>query len=295
MYPSLPSAGPKVISKSISLPSIKELSAVLQRPPVIWDNLHANDYDQRRLFLGPYCGRSVTLHAHMNGVLTNPNCEYTANYVAIHTLAQWSRSAAELAKRPSPTRQAIQLEVEGQTNELNTFDDCEGSASWESDTETKRGERLGRDLELHLYEPIKALEVALKEWISEFTTSLRQPDQYLPVKNASSIAKANEFEELSQIDQVGIVDPDALHSKPVDPEVDPKLSESGGAMLVVSDPFSYDDLKVLVDFFYLPHQHGERAMKVLEEFCWLKESAPGMCIWGTMRCEIWAQPAELPW
>ena len=79
-------SGPKVISKVIPLSSIEELGEVLQRPPVIWDNLHANDYDQGRLFLGPYVGRPVALLSKLNGVLTNPNCEYGANYVAIHTM-----------------------------------------------------------------------------------------------------------------------------------------------------------------------------------------------------------------
>ncbi len=45
-------AGPKVVSKIISLESIKELSDVIKRKPVIWDNIHANDYDQKRIFLG---------------------------------------------------------------------------------------------------------------------------------------------------------------------------------------------------------------------------------------------------
>lgn len=261
----LPPQGPKVISKSISLSSVKELSTVLQRPPILWDNLHANDYDQRQLFLGPYCGRSVTLYAHINGVLTNPNCEYTANYIAIHTLAQWSRSAAELTKRPSPTQQAFQLEVEGQ---FIPPEDLE-TTSTESDPESKR---LGLEV---IYEPTKALEVAMKEWIHEFRRSISQPDHYVPVKNASSIAKANEFEELSPMDQEGVVNRDAPDSKQVDPGIDPKLCESGGAVLVTSDPFSYEDLKLLVDFFYLPHLHGETAMKILEEFCWLKENAPG--------------------
>ena len=44
--------GPKVVSKVISLESIKELSDVIKRKPVIWDNIHANDYDQKRIFLG---------------------------------------------------------------------------------------------------------------------------------------------------------------------------------------------------------------------------------------------------
>jgi protein O-GlcNAcase/histone acetyltransferase len=90
--------GPKVISKDITLESIDEISEVLRRPPVIWDNIHANDYDQKRMFLGPYNNRSPQLIARLRGVLTNPNCEYGVNFVAIHTLAQWSR-CFEDAKR----------------------------------------------------------------------------------------------------------------------------------------------------------------------------------------------------
>lgn len=46
--------GPKVVSHKISVESIEEVSSVLRRAPVIWDNIHANDYDLQRLFLGPY-------------------------------------------------------------------------------------------------------------------------------------------------------------------------------------------------------------------------------------------------
>lgn len=46
--------GPKVVSHKISVESIEEVSSVLKRAPVIWDNIHANDYDLQRLFLGPY-------------------------------------------------------------------------------------------------------------------------------------------------------------------------------------------------------------------------------------------------
>ena len=91
--------GPKVISKDITLESIQEVSKVLQRPPVIWDNIHANDYDQKRLFLGPYEGRSPELIPYLHGVLTNPNCEFEANFVAMHTLAQWSKSNMEIVKK----------------------------------------------------------------------------------------------------------------------------------------------------------------------------------------------------
>ncbi|UYV78632.1 K02A2.6-like, partial [Cordylochernes scorpioides] len=87
--------GPRVISKTITVESIQELSEVLKRPPVIWDNIHANDYDQKRLFLGPYSGRSTDLRRHLRGVLTNPNCEYEMNFIPIHTFSQWNRCSAD--------------------------------------------------------------------------------------------------------------------------------------------------------------------------------------------------------
>lgn len=84
--------GPKVVSKDITVESIEEVSKILRRAPVIWDNIHANDYDQKRLFLGPYKGRSTELIPRLKGVLTNPNCEFESNFVAIHTLATWYKS-----------------------------------------------------------------------------------------------------------------------------------------------------------------------------------------------------------
>lgn len=79
----------------MSLESIEEITEVMRRPPVLWDNLHANDYDQKRVFLGPYSWRSPQLIGKLRGVMTNPNCEYGANFVGIHTLAQWSRCNAD--------------------------------------------------------------------------------------------------------------------------------------------------------------------------------------------------------
>lgn len=87
--------GPKVISKQLTVESIQEITEALRRPPVIWDNLHANDYDQKRVFLGPYAGRSPELIPLLRGVLANPNCEYHANHVAIHTLAHWAKCSVD--------------------------------------------------------------------------------------------------------------------------------------------------------------------------------------------------------
>lgn len=84
--------GPEIISREITVAHVREVAAQLRRPPVIWDNLHANDYDGRRVFLGPYAGRPPELRAEMAGVLTNPNTEYPVNHVALRTLSDWLRA-----------------------------------------------------------------------------------------------------------------------------------------------------------------------------------------------------------
>ncbi|GIX99386.1 protein O-GlcNAcase [Caerostris extrusa] len=142
--------GPKVISKEISIESIQELSEVLHRSPLIWDNLHANDYDQKRLFLGPYCGRSTELIPRLRGVLTNPNCEYETNFVPIHTLAQWSRCTVD-GKR-----------------ELNLSDSVSADIKLETENEFGSTEDLLSHFSPNTYHPKNALKLAIKDWMSEF-------------------------------------------------------------------------------------------------------------------------------
>lgn len=90
--------GSKVISRKLSVDCLAEVESVLQRPPLIWDNLHANDYDSRRLFLGPFKGREPQLRSHLRGLLLNPNCEFEANYIPLHTLGSWYRAEKEEKK-----------------------------------------------------------------------------------------------------------------------------------------------------------------------------------------------------
>ena len=239
---------------------------------MIWDNLHANDYDQRRLFLGPYSGRSTALIPKLNGVLTNPNCEYGANYIPIHTLAQWAKCGMALARRPSPTKQAMMLEMEGSNNatagstgEDNTLSSLAllPSSSKMADIQQSKGD-------VSLYDPKVALEISIRQWCHEFNIPRRKPEHYKPVKDASSVAMAFDAGDHDVIsEQTGegapllspkIKDIDAIKDTPPS---------------VTSDPFTLEDLRYLVDYFYLPHLHGDRAINLLEEFCWLKENAPG--------------------
>jgi protein O-GlcNAcase/histone acetyltransferase len=83
--------GPDIVSREITVAHVRELQAVLQRKPVIWDNLHANDYDARRFFCGPYSGRPRELRSEVSGLLSNPNNEFPLNYVPLRTLAEFVR------------------------------------------------------------------------------------------------------------------------------------------------------------------------------------------------------------
>ncbi|XP_042220169.1 protein O-GlcNAcase-like isoform X2 [Homarus americanus] len=164
--------GPKVISKILSVEHIREVTEVMRRPPVIWDNLHANDYDQARLFLGPYCGRSPDLIPLLRGVVTNPNCEYGPNFIAIHTLAQWSRSSTLTSCDNNDAVSAdIRLETEGD----DSSDDCPTGLS------------------PNTYHPRRALRMALQDWLAEFNHpvaaigTIQQPQIPTPVPILPSV------------------------------------------------------------------------------------------------------------
>ncbi|XP_066145811.1 protein O-GlcNAcase isoform X1 [Euwallacea fornicatus] len=144
--------GNKVISRILTKENVQEITEALRRPPVIWDNLHANDYDQKRVFLGPYSGRSPDLISKLRGVVTNPNCEYGANFVATHTLAQWSKCS-----------------FDGQ-RDLSINDTVSADIKLETETEDGlSGEDVPATLSPNTYHPKHALRNAIKEWLPEFS------------------------------------------------------------------------------------------------------------------------------
>jgi beta-N-acetylglucosaminidase len=84
--------GPEIVSESITVQSIQDLQRVLKRKPLIWENLHANDYDIRRVYLGPFAGRPSALRSEVTGILSNPNNEFEANFIPLKTLATYSQN-----------------------------------------------------------------------------------------------------------------------------------------------------------------------------------------------------------
>ncbi|NXU49601.1 OGA GlcNAcase, partial [Turnix velox] len=138
--------GPKVVSRELSATLLEEVESVLGRCPVIWDNLYANDYDCRRVFLGPYTGRAPGLMPKLRGLLLNPNCELQANFIPIHTLGSWFQS--ELRSCAQPDHAGM-----------------ETAASLGDSQDTQKGS----------YSPQEALELALFDWVAEINRQALEP------------------------------------------------------------------------------------------------------------------------
>jgi protein O-GlcNAcase / histone acetyltransferase len=91
--------GPEIVSREIPVAHVREMQSLLSRRPLIWDNLHANDYDGRRFYCGPYSGRSPGLGSEVNGILCNPNTEFPLNFVPLRTFAAYLQNEASWEAR----------------------------------------------------------------------------------------------------------------------------------------------------------------------------------------------------
>ncbi|XP_065606339.1 protein O-GlcNAcase-like [Cyrtonyx montezumae] len=147
--------GPKVVSQELSVALVEEVEHVLQRRLLIWDNLFANDYDCRRVFLGPYTGRAPGLMPQLCGLLLNPNCELQANFVPIHTLGSWFRS--ELWDYAHTDSTGIEAPAEPGDSQ---------------------GMQEG-------YNPQKALELALLDWVAEIKQQVLEAGGRTPLHPSS--------------------------------------------------------------------------------------------------------------
>ncbi|KYM88779.1 Bifunctional protein NCOAT [Atta colombica] len=254
--------GPKVISRLLTVESIEEITEVLRRPPVIWDNLHANDYDQKRVFLGPYSGRSPDLIPKLRGVLTNPNCEYGANFIAIHTLAQWSRCNVD-GKRDLSLNDTVSADIklETETEDGVLGEDVPSTLSPNIQTTTMcraYDTYSNYSLREHVYESYindnnhSSCHAYAWDTCSEASGSMQvEVDGASPTVNGTQMIIENDSENHENSDNADAV------SQPVD----------------IEKQLTHEDLSLLCDLFYLPFEHGGQGIQLLQEFNWLKSNA----------------------
>uniref|UniRef100_A0A8C6KD79 protein O-GlcNAcase n=1 Tax=Nothobranchius furzeri TaxID=105023 RepID=A0A8C6KD79_NOTFU len=236
--------GSKVISRKLSLDSLAEVESVLQRPPLIWDNLHANDYDSRRLFLGPFKGRDPQIRSHLRGLLLNPNCEFEANYIPLHTLGDWHRTGKEDVNAPPgnpkmfPSQQTYISPV------------CPGSyvgspPGWMClENLTREASRRHPD---QMPEPPQLAPLDVEEQRAREGEKMRshqqphQPGQPLPGSRSGALTGGGRTQKL------------------------PGRGVCGGKGML-----SEAQVRLLVGLHYLPHEHGPSAQKLLQDLTWLK-------------------------
>uniref|UniRef100_A0A3B4CD60 Protein O-GlcNAcase n=1 Tax=Pygocentrus nattereri TaxID=42514 RepID=A0A3B4CD60_PYGNA len=293
--------GPKVVSKDITVESIEEVTKILRRPPVIWDNIHANDYDQKRLFLGPYKGRSTELIPRLKGVLTNPNCEFETNFVAIHTLATWYKSNMNgVRKDVVMSRQVAHSGVNSSSVDVPSLTAPSlGSSTtvttvFQQPIMSPTAPLNEEPHTLHKEEDEEDVEVEKKDSDEEpMEMVLEKQDEVEDAKNVNQIltkiVKATMAEDLKPMD----TDKESLtESKSPEMSIQEDLGSDVAPMqtdeqlnkevfvpgpnekpLFTAEALTLEDLTLLAELFYLPYEHGPKAVQMLKEFNWLRANS----------------------
>ncbi|XP_035639891.1 protein O-GlcNAcase isoform X1 [Oncorhynchus keta] len=256
--------GSKVISRELSVEGLSEVQSVLQRPPLVWDNLHANDYDSRRLFLGPFKGRYPQLATQLRGLLLNPNCEFEANYIPLHTLGTWYRTGREEKKDDEHQycpEMALSTALHDWMEELSQPLQP-GRQSRQADQRSS-GRKSGT-LESENCHP------TTREGRPKPPREPPQGDSPPPSSPEGEEGVRRGEKEGRSEGGDGEERERKLHNNQF--QQGPGQPRSpGGVLCVGKAPLSESQIRLLVGLHYLPHEHGPSAQRLLQDLTWLKE------------------------
>lgn len=129
------------------------------------------------MFLGGYEGRPIDLYPYLNGILTNPNCEFEANFVAIHTLGTWCRIASSVQESSSFDVQMVDLSDEVCVTPLETPVTPDAPIDCTISEDDLLPSLTAADVTSIIanYSYDEAIKLALQEWISEFNLNKKAP------------------------------------------------------------------------------------------------------------------------
>ncbi|KAF7229846.1 protein O-GlcNAcase isoform X1 [Nothobranchius furzeri] len=262
--------GSKVISRKLSLDSLAEVESVLQRPPLIWDNLHANDYDSRRLFLGPFKGRDPQIRSHLRGLLLNPNCEFEANYIPLHTLGDWHRTGKEDVNDEvceyCPER-ALTAALTDWMEELNQPLQAGRQTARTDHRASLASSRSKAPDRSDCVSTFRANAAVAK--LPVFPLNSSSPPSSPPLGKVEREAREGEkMRSHQQPHQPGQPLPGSRSGALTGGGRTQKLPGRGvcGGKGMLSEA----QVRLLVGLHYLPHEHGPSAQKLLQDLTWLK-------------------------
>ncbi len=81
--------GKQVVSKKITAEDVDKITKIIKRPPLIWDNIFANDYIPGIVLKFPYRFRDPRIIQKISGILINPMNQYMQSKPLIYTAAQF--------------------------------------------------------------------------------------------------------------------------------------------------------------------------------------------------------------
>ncbi|GMT07547.1 hypothetical protein PENTCL1PPCAC_29721 [Pristionchus entomophagus] len=238
--------GALVVPESISEDNCRAVSMVLKRKPLIWDNIYANDYDTKRMFLGPFKGRGQSLKKECCGLLLNPNCQFDLNRPAILSYTEW-----------------FNAEEEGSDTD---------DSSMTTDPPSSR------------FVPGHSFERAMTKWMKELflpfiPTRIRLAEVEFGSSGSSQLTT---FSQATDSPNEGssemIMEEPKPNEEPMDRSPscgsDISMADSGRFTTIIeSSPLTIAQLCALADCYYLPFEHGQTANDILNGILWMYRHA----------------------
>ncbi|CAB3400254.1 unnamed protein product [Caenorhabditis bovis] len=274
--------GPRVISRYLTVEHLRSVGNVLKRKPLIWDNLHANDYDQKRVFMGPFKERSVAIRQHTSGLLLNPNCKYEVNFIPFNTLSDWNAADHDASKESTNGQLADRRGLNIDCNTLTEYNPDlsvrNAIYAWIQNFNSRTGPSIPQipkidtstDMASFVFERQKSetnsvmgeQPVPLEEIIQTVVSPqiLKIPAEH----NSLTVDYALPMEE-----------DEPLGNDAEEPDhVDMESCDSPKPSNIMS--FEVSQISSLVDMFYLPFECGERIRQLFDNYAWIVQNAAVM-------------------
>ncbi len=88
--------GPDVVSKKITVKDVDKITGLINRPPLIWDNIYANDYIPGIILKSPYKNRTPGILKKISGILLNPMNQYLQSKPLLYSASKFFKKGTAI-------------------------------------------------------------------------------------------------------------------------------------------------------------------------------------------------------